>query len=245
MTVEEAIRRADTLYPNRYSISEKLHWCDEVSATLRNEIKKIYDFIETDAAHLRETLDHIGFDRVESLITGKHTHPKTDVRTWYNNGNTILPPSFQGTIKVVYLTKPEEYRYIKYTGDGQIQEGVLILPEPCALRTGDVIDLSYGSNEKTFSVVGNDTGYYLGDASINYTGELSMHKRMTESLECESPYDDMYVDFILGKICYYQSDYENYNQHMAQYNSKIAMYQRWRKDREVYGNICNLRNYWS
>lgn len=245
MTVEEAIHSADVLYPNRYSMSEKLRWCYEVTAAIRNEIKKIYDFVVTDEQHLRETLDRVGFDRVESLITGSRTRPKTDVRTWYNNGQDILPPDFQGAVKVVYLTEPEPYRYVKYAGNGRIREGVLILPESCDLRTGDTIDICYGEQEATFPIIGDSSGYYLGDDTIDFAGELSLEKRMNEPLECEAPYDYMYVDFLLGKICYYQNDYDNYNQHMAQYNNKISMYQRWRKERDVYGSIQNLRNFWS
>lgn len=40
MTVDEAIKSADRLYPNRYTVEEKLRWCREVSAAIRNEIKK-------------------------------------------------------------------------------------------------------------------------------------------------------------------------------------------------------------
>ena len=245
MTVDEAIKSADRLYPNRYTVEEKLRWCREVSAAIRNEIKKIYDFIVTDTDGLRDVIDRVGFDRVESIITGEKTHPKTDVRSWYNDGRRMLPVDFRGKIKVVYLTVPEDYRYVTYRGDAQIREGVLVLPEKCGLETGDVIDVSYGGKDATFTIVGDEDGYYLGDDTIDYEGEISFEKRMCEELECDSPYDMMYVDFIIGKICYYQGDYENYNQHMSQYNSKISMYKRWRKEREAYGNMQNLRGYWS
>lgn len=105
---------------------------------------------------------------------------------------------------MVYLTVPEDYRYVTYRGDAQIREGVLVLPERCSLETGDVIDVSYGGKDATFTIVGDEDGYYLGDDTIDYEGEISFEKRMCEELECDSPYDMMYVDFIIGKICYYQ-----------------------------------------
>ena len=47
MELRKVIEAADALCPNPYTQEEKLRWCDEVSAGIRREIKKVYDTIET------------------------------------------------------------------------------------------------------------------------------------------------------------------------------------------------------
>ena len=69
-------------------------------------------------------------------------------------------------------------------------------------------------------------------------------KKLCDELECCAPYDYMYVDYLIGKMCFYQNDYESCNQHMAQYNNKIALYQRFIKARESYSDDVNFHAYW-
>lgn len=42
-----------------------------------------------------------------------------------------------------------------------------------------------------------------------------------------SPYDAMYIDFLLAKCCYYQRDYNAYNQHIIAFNSKLSDFAKW------------------
>ena len=50
--------------------------------------------------------------------------------------------------------------------------------------------------------------------------------RSDETL-CGPPYDSMYIDYVLAKICLYQRDFDTYNQFMASFNSKLDAYKRW------------------
>lgn len=47
------------------------------------------------------------------------------------------------------------------------------------------------------------------------------------------PYDVMYIDFILAKCCYYQRDYDAYNQHITAFNSKLGDFARWYIERNM------------
>lgn len=42
-----------------------------------------------------------------------------------------------------------------------------------------------------------------------------------------APYDEMYIDFILAKCCYYQRDFDAYNQHITAFNSKLKDFASW------------------
>lgn len=43
MKIIEVIEKLDKLYPNSYDISEKISWCDELGAMLKEEYTKTYD----------------------------------------------------------------------------------------------------------------------------------------------------------------------------------------------------------
>lgn len=45
---------------------------------------------------------------------------------------------------------------------------------------------------------------------------------LEEETPISSPYDEMYVDFLLSKCCYYQRDYDAYNRHIMLFNSKLS-----------------------
>lgn len=245
MNLGEVIHKADGFYPNRYSLTEKLDWCYEVSSTIRSEINKQYACIQTDVPNLREVIDQIGYDYLESIISGTKTHPKTDVRTWYNNGIDILAPDIRGTVKAVYLTMPEPYRYAEYLGNAEIIDGLFIPEEACGFRKGDMITICFDGKKQAAEIEEDISGKYrLKNWTQLFRGELSAKKELNEPLECEAPYDYLYVDFLLGKMCYYQSDYDSYNQHMAQYNNKIMLYQKWVKMNQAYSTAANFRGIW-
>lgn len=41
---------------------------------------------------------------------------------------------------------------------------------------------------------------------------------------CESPYDTMYIDFCMAKIAWQQRDYDEYNQIITAFNTKLYEY---------------------
>ena len=48
-----------------------------------------------------------------------------------------------------------------------------------------------------------------------------------------APYDVMYIDFLLAKYCYYQRDYDAYNQHIISFNSKLEDFAKWFIERNM------------
>lgn len=47
-------------------------------------------------------------------------------------------------------------------------------------------------------------------------------EKIKEETMVPSPYDEMYIDFLLSKCCYYQRDYDAYNRHIMLFNSKLS-----------------------
>lgn len=47
------------------------------------------------------------------------------------------------------------------------------------------------------------------------------------------PYDAMYIDYILAKCCYYQRDYETYNQHIMLFDTRLDDFAKWYIERNM------------
>ena len=60
---------------------------------------------------------------------------------------------------------------------------------------------------------------YLKNEEI---GDLTSENFIEKETLVSSPYDEMYVDFLLAKCCYYQRDYDTYNRHIMLFNSKLS-----------------------
>jgi len=125
MKIIDVIKTADELYPNNYQASEKINWCDELGAMLRQEYAKVYE--------------------------------------------------------------------------GNVQKDYVNITDP-----------------------------------------------ITEETIAPPPYDRMYIDFVLAKICYYQRDYDAYNQHIISFNSKLEDFARWYIERNmpVRATDNSVRNWW-
>lgn len=74
----------------------------------------------------------------------------------------------------------------------------------------------------------------LGDKTIKRLDCTIEHKRIvTDETVCGAPYDRMYVDYVNAQICYYQRDFDTYNQHMNLFNQRLAAYQAWLQQRRT------------
>ena len=228
MNIGEVIQAADRLYPNNYDIREKLGWCSDVSHTIRNEVNKRYDFVRCDADEVCGVMEEIGFDRVQSVMTKDRIFRKTNVRSWTSG----LPDDVRGEVRVVYLIDSVPFRYAEYNGDIKIKNNFIVCEGQHMFKNGDVLLVGIEGYENDFEVAVVQTGDSMqisGENLPDYSGEAVIVKKLCDELECCAPYDYMYVDYLIGKMCFYQNDYESCNQHMA---------------RESYSDDVNFHAYW-
>lgn len=243
MNIGDVINTADRLYPNSFDIREKLAWCSDVSHTIRNEVNKRYDFVRTDADNVLDVIGKIGMDRVQSVMSRERIFRKSNVRSW-NNG---LPEDVYGEVRVVYLIDSKPFRFEEYNGDIKLKNNFIVCEKKHSFEVGDVLLIGIEGHENDFEVTVCEVGDSIltkGDKLPEYDGEAVIVKKLCDELECCAPYDYMYVDYLIGKMCFYQNDYESCNQHMTQYNNKIALYQRFIKAREAYSDDVKFREYW-
>ena len=74
--------------------------------------------------------------------------------------------------------------------------------------------------------------------------EAEMRRIVTDETVCDAPYDRMYIDFVNAQICYYQRDFDTYNQHMNLFNQRLMSYQAWLQQRRVQDKDGKIINWW-
>lgn len=245
MNIGEVLKTADRLYPNQYDIREKLGWCTEVSCTIRNEVNKRYDFVKTTADALADTLREIGTDRVQSVMTRDRVFSKTNVRSWYCDGEKTLPEDVKGEVRVVYVIPAAPLRFAQYSGRISVKNGFITFDGRHTFKKGDILIIEIPERDAAEAeALSADKSVRIDGEIGDYTGEAVITKKLCDELECEPPYDYMYVDYLIGKMCFYQNDFDAANRHMSQYNNKIALYQRFVKARDAYSNDVGFHGFW-
>ncbi len=72
--------------------------------------------------------------------------------------------------------------------------------------------------------------------------DLSEYTSSDETL-CDTPYDIMYIDYVIAKICLYQHDFNTYNQFISLFNTRLDAYKRWRMSSPPH-QAEKLKNWW-
>ncbi len=254
MKILKAIEKADMLCPNKYSLEEKLEWCDELGADLRRNIIKEYETIETYASAGGEiTLpDGLDVNNIECVFIGNTLIEKQDFRSFMTGAKDLTSGSKK--LRLVCLKPYERIRTTEIKGD--FNTGVNFIEINVApFVAGDKIQIAEYSESGALDYDLAPTSYVLevqpdkiileDDVLTPKTGaSMSIRRVITDDTEVDyAPYDSMYVEFLLAKMALYQHDYVGYNAHMVQYNSLYEGLRRDYKTRNPLMTITNFKNY--
>ena len=77
-----------------------------------------------------------------------------------------------------------------------------------------------------------------------FSAESTIERVVTDETVCDTPYDLMYVDYVLAQIFYYQRNYPSYNQHINLFNQRLEAYERWLQKRRVQDKDNRIYNWW-
>ena len=267
MYINEVLRTCDVLCPNEYSDEEKYMWCDELSASLTQEHLKKYDSVTVEAEEDGSYVlpEGVTFEMIDRIIDGAREIDKRDFRSYgieyyYGpRGRFVFPVRnrVRGSIDVVYLRKHEPIRSVDIDDTIKFKRNGFYL-QNTSLIEGDSVTVEI--DQKTFNNI-PILGVEAADAencfitvpdnafnSVFSAGETEKNikckiKRIvTDETVCDAPYDRMYVDFVNAQICYYQRDFDTYNQHMNLFNQRLSAYQAWLQQRRTQdrdGKIVN------
>lgn len=249
MQLLDAIVMADRLSPNAYTREEKIHWCDEVTASIRREVLKRYNSIETTAKDGEVELpEGFSLDDVEVAFLNGKPLDNLDLRSFSHLGGS-------GRLRLVFLERPEPTRQVEIIGEFDLEENFIHLPAS-PFEIGDfvewvrlerVTDTPDWAQAQVCTVVDKvydglmvDEGAFAPESAV----ALAVRRMPTDMTQVEPPYDSMYVDYLLAKMALYQHDYAAYGAHMAQYNQMYDAMRRELKNRSPLNPLAGFHNYW-
>ncbi|MBQ3125371.1 MAG: hypothetical protein IJC09_08130 [Clostridia bacterium] len=230
MYIGEVIRRVQSYCPSEYDTNEMYLWCDEVSSMLAIEDRNIFvkEILKPDKEGRVLLPQGVGFENVISVTSEGRELKKEDLR----NQNTNMVSS--APIEVIYLKPYSPIRTVTYNGDiGVDKEKSQLMIGADIFKTGDVITVEIGGVSKELQVFGatfNGDGFVVDVSDVEGlpdSGAGSVSRVVTDKTVCDAPYDGMYVDYIIAKICMYQRDFDTYNQFMTSFNSRLLAYKKW------------------
>lgn len=259
MKILEVIDRVDALYPNTYTQSEKIRWCDEVNAVISREMAEKYDMLECTARENEEIVlpDGIDFDDIDSVYVDGIKLDKTDLRSYgmFPSDYGIMPCSNFGKIRIVYLLSPNHIRNIDITGEFNVSEDFIEMSLP-HFKTGDAVDITtefnsedepyYKAAERYYVCNADENGIYL-DRSPSFGGDnvkIAICRVITDSTAAPPPYDVMYIEYILAKMAHYQHDYDTYKACRSQFNTWLNDFLKYYKNRNALNRPGRFRRLW-
>lgn len=225
MKITEAIGRADALYPNSYTREEKLNWAYELTAMIYEQYKKTYNSVEVfGGAEGLQLPPSVLEEDVEGLYVDGTWYDKVDARSFED----LL--GRDAAVKIVYKVRPEPYEEPVYEGNYLVQDNGITIPDTY-FQAGDRLRITKEDSSAEYDIMEVDEDTYLFKDEFPYQGntQLTIQHIVTADTPVPPPYDSMYIDYLLGKIAYYQNDYEEQNKHMAQFNAKLGEYANWYK----------------
>jgi len=238
MNIIDLIKTCDTMFPNEYSLTEKLMWCDELGALLTREHYSTFEMVSAKATNGEYTLpDGFTVLDIERVIVGGKMIKKSDLAKHQiyfvqgNNGICIKGQGISGNIKLLCRPKYKSIRSIELVGvQMSINGSVISLPQ-APFEIGDIVEIGL-DGEVICAAIGDTktnrdkTIEIILDAELPVQGNCigDIKRLITDKPVCSAPFDTMYYDFINAKICFNQRDFDTYNKHMAVFNSRLEDY---------------------
>lgn len=263
MKILNAILAADNLSPNHFTLDEKLMWCNEVTQSIRREVKKEYETIETVVTAADEIYppEDIPFSDIEMVYIDGRPINKTDFRSipFLNRGELIngygINFSTPKRMRIVYLSMPKEIRNIEICGEfttdsGCIHGSELPFIEGDCIQITAVSDLNnepaWDDAAETYVMSNDGEKIFLSDDVLTpeTSAKLAIKRIIDDETEADAPYDRMYIEYILAKGALYQHDYDGYTAHMTQFNCLFDEFKRDYKTRNPLTDMAGFHNFW-
>ena len=250
MKITDAIAQADAFYPNSYTRDEKLSWCYEVTGTVQEKIRRLYNTIEyaDGTTKMPDGTVVQGFvplppsvlvEDIEAVYVDGQLQKKVDDRSFGELGTQ------PGRARVVYKVRLEPYHENVFEGTYAVEDN-RITAKDAWFDVGDLVRITHAGDVQERYVMEVDGDDYVFSEPFEYSGnvELKLEEVLTAQTPMPPPWDTMYIDYILGKVAYYQNDLDSYNKHMSEYNVKLSDYEKHYKQTNPIKAGLRFRSLW-
>lgn len=241
MTIEKVLQSVDNLYPNHYSKQQKLDWCYEVTANVAETVNKVYDTYTMPGGEEDYYLPPgILLEDVRYIYVDGRKCAKVDDRSFRD-----MIPKNAKEVKVVFKRRWTPYREIHLNGTYTFGTDRITIPGH-DFTIGDNLNVTIEGETTNCNVLDLDGDDVITKDDTFVAGEKQAEIELVLSDETlpPPPYDSMYIDYVIGKIAYYQNDMEEYNKQMTAYNDKLYDYSFWYKQTNPTDQSLRFTNKW-
>ncbi len=241
MKIAEVLNQVKKLYPNTFTDEELLNWCYSVTCTIRERYKDIYERATFKGGGDIALSPLVLFeDIVKVYINGVEIEKSDETAFLYS----LEELTDKDTVEIVHRVRAEPYGETELEGY-TIKNSALVFEEeaPIYVYPSDKLRFIYTDGTEAFFYVLDITGNVitLNDSPGNNVSKISTV--MEDETEVPPPFDDMYIQFVLAKIGFYQNDVDMYNKHISIYNSLMNDYGAWYK-RSAPIKSTQFKNMW-
>ena len=133
-------------------------------------------------------------------------------------------------VEIIYRVRPEPYGETTLEGYTISNNTLKFEGEaPIYIYPSDNLRFTYSDGtEKIFYVLDKAGGVITLNSSPG-SNVSKITTVMEDETEVPPPFDDMYIQFVLAKIGFYQNNVDMYNKHITIYNSLMNDYASWYK----------------
>lgn len=232
MYISEVVERAKSYFPSEYDDEEMYRWCDEVSAMLMSEDRNVFvkETVLPSADGSVILPESVDYENIAVIRCNGKVLEKADFRTMIS-GKYVNKP-----LEIVYMKPYLPIRSVTYSGAAKInkEQGIISINMPMFFEN-DIIKITMDAVKCKAQVIKTE---FVGDEyamtvicesidSMAESGDVTISRVITDKTVCNAPYDSMYIDYIIAKICMYQRDFDTYNRFMSAFNSRLNAYKKW------------------
>ena len=265
MYINDVVSEVRRVLPGEYTTEEIYKWCDELSGDLRLNYCKKYCRAEIKPLNGCYCLpEGVTNECICSVIVNNKEIPKRDMRTYgyyheYTRDGNVIVNVRDAVPEKLILNYVQPYKPIRIVDSVTTITGLeasdgmkrFSVAKPVNIKTGDVLVLKNGDSEYVINVL---EMYYENDLQvIAYSGELILEngqsadyhivRSVTETTECESPYDSMYVDFCTMKIAWYQRNFSVYGYMQKSFSDKLKDFEKYLRRNAASEEVTKIVNY--
>lgn len=263
MYLNEVISDVRRVLPNEYTSREIYRWCDELSALLMREYKKVFQRVQLKSENGCFFLPDEACEVFAVIADGKEI-PNRDLRTagfsieYTTDGYVLVDINDipKNSITVIYQLSYIPVRYVDDTvtllGLEDDEYGHRVrLSWPLDIRAGDTVDVAFDDTKYTLHILhmtADDDGQILmfkEDLPVldGQYKEVKLTRHITEMTVCPAPYDSMYVDFCTMKIAWYQRNFSVYAYIKNAFSDKLLRYEKYLRRNAQKEPVTKLINY--
>ena len=237
MKITEVLERVRKLYPNSFTDEELLNWCYAVTCTIRERYKGIFERATFKGGGDIALSPLVLFEDIESVNVNGVEIEKSDETSFLY---ALEELGERDTVEIVYRVRPEPYGEIELEGY-TVNGNTLVFEGEAPIYVNPSDKLRF--NDSVILYVLEKEGNVITLDNTPPANVVKITTVMEDETEVPPPFDDMYIQFLLAKIGFYQNDMDMYNKHMSVYNTALRDYGLWYK-RTAPIKAVQFKNMW-